>query len=87
MNRNPVLRCEGKCTGPGVTPHTFAEETTLTYMNGDVRGYEQIFSCDDCGKKRRFGYTAQGDSKSYPKKLDPKVDVDWQAIAKERAQA
>jgi hypothetical protein len=66
MNRNPQLRCEGTCRT--VTPHTFAEEITISRMNGELVGYEQVYACDGCKKRRRWGYTAQGMMR---------VEIDW----------
>jgi len=57
MNLHPKLNCEGGCKAIG--SHTFVEEVTLKTRDGSVIGYEQIFSCDTCGGKRRYGYTAQ----------------------------
>ena len=58
MNQRPSLWCEGKCCN--VTKHTFVEERQLRDKEGSTIAYEQLFKCDDCNHKRRFGYTAQG---------------------------
>lgn len=65
MNKNPVLLCTGTCKT--IVSHTFAGEVEDKNYSGDTLGFAQMFECDYCGKKRRFGYTAWGCSQGTAK--------------------
>lgn len=56
FNRTPKLCCAGGC---GVTEHEYTKEIRhVSAADKSTKGYEQIFSCSNCGKSRRYGMTA-----------------------------
>jgi hypothetical protein len=63
MNEQPILKCDSRCsayqplaepTKDNVTQHAFVGER---YVPGAPPAFEQLYQCNACGARRRFGLT------------------------------